>query len=1220
MRVPPILALGLVLGTAIAITSEQLITAPRRSEAIPSPHGEFALFSETQYSFESHSNAKLWNLMNLKSGGVNLLTNDSNVSELIWISSDTVLYINSTNEDIPGGTELWVSDISDFSNSRYKAASLPASFSGLKVAETASGDVNFVLYCQSHRNGTAYNEKLIAKPRSSARIYDSIYIKNLESPYPPYSDTSDYDISPDGAWVAFRSKAPELPKASHTASYIYLVPHDGSQPPKAINGPDSPGTPDGVHGDSSSPSFSPDKLGSLPQRVKWTTDGENLVLNTEDHARTRLFILPTDADDNFKPRNFTDTGSVDAWYNLLNGDVLVSGSAIWTSWTAYTATPGQNVNKVLFSANEIDPGLKGLSPSDVDEYYFKGNWTDIHSWIIYPPKFDKSKTYPLMFWVHGGPQGAWTDSWSTRWNYKTFTDQGYVMIAPNPTGSTGFGAKLTDMIQNNWGSYPYDDLVKCWDFVNENFPFIDTDRGVAAGASYGGFMINWIQGSPLGRRFKALVTHDGNFIADIKIATDELWFPEHDFNGTFWANRDSWRRWDPSAPERIMQFETPQLVIHSAKDLRLPVAEGVGLFNVLQERGVPSRFLNFPDENHWVLKQENSLIWHQQVLGWLNRYSGIEEENPAAISLDDTVIPVLGGRPRGPSHIRKEGGDLEEAAGTTLELKLQKVGYRVFNFKSLLLRFNGAVAMDAQYPLASRDEIWRIFEELKGLQVSQFEQAERIAQLERRRDEDARLKNLWGPSSPFPTPVGGYIPSEPAFNSPPDTFKGFDQGHQHHAMTSSTMGLDADEEPRRGASRANSVRFDESAIHGYYGQASRSTTELPVRTGSGMSSLPLTERSLSHRSDGRMSSSGHSHHSVRTNSLGLDTSSRLLGSSFSASSPVTPPPGWFLLGPHPSIIRCWLTTEFSNETLLYAAVCSGSYVSTLATSIIHKLGLENSVVYENEKKYVRLSVHLPEASIHQGSSRPGSPDPQVPALTIRFLVYEADKSDDTIGVIIGCDALRSHNADILLSKDKILMLDDERNRISIPLVRPENDSAFKSLCTASNGLENQSPIESVMNGKASVGVIGEPIIPLKSSYQSTSAPASAHVSVGDADESKKEDHVSADEESRPATGSSNNGNSTLSKTDTAAAWSSWRRPKPDLNAADKAAPRPMKVLRPKSTARVASSSSIATASQPATRRSSDDHTASTPAANPVGGLSAFPWLNSPSARSSGAPK
>lgn len=166
------------------------------------------------------------------------------------------------------------------------------------------------------------------------------------------------------------------------------------------------------------------------------------------------------------------------------------------------------------------------------------------------------------------------------------------------------------------GSYPYDDLVKGWEYVRDNFDFIDTDNGVAAGASYGGFMINWIQGNPLGREFKALVSHDGTFVADAKISTDELWFIEHDvsvqlvgmialyteiskFNGTFWANRDNYRRWDPSAPEHILQFDTPQLIIHSEKDYRLPISEGLSLFNVLQERGVPSRFLTFPDENHW---------------------------------------------------------------------------------------------------------------------------------------------------------------------------------------------------------------------------------------------------------------------------------------------------------------------------------------------------------------------------------------------------------------------------------------------------------------------------------------------------------------------------------------------------------------------------------------------------------------------------------------------
>ncbi|KAJ5084105.1 hypothetical protein NUU61_008684 [Penicillium alfredii] len=720
------LALASTFVSAGAITPEQLITAPRRDQAVPNPSGEVALFSTSQYSFDTHASSSWWSLLDLNSGKVSRLTNDSSVSEVVWLGStdSNVLYINNTNAQIPGGVELWISNTEDFDGSYSVQGCISAGFVlWSQDSGTKSGDIHFVVYSQTYGNGTAYNEKLAATPLSSARIYDSIYVrhwdtwltttfnavfsgtlkkkitgqggksrfsltgplhnlvagvKNLETPYPPFGDSSDYDLSPNGKWVAFKSKAPELPQANHTASYIYLVPHDGSEKPVAINGPKSPGTPHGVRGDSSSPVFSPDSdqiaylqmkdiayeadrrtlyvytidskktISSLaknwdrsPSAIKWTPDGQSLILNTEDKARQRLFLLPADAGDDFKPHNFTDGGVVSAYYTLKNGDVLVTGSAIWTSWTVYTANLKKGVTKTLFSANKVDSSLKGLSSSDVDEFHFKGNWTDIHSWIVYPPNFDKAQKYPLLFYIHGGPQGSWADSWSSRWNYKVFADQGYVVVAPNPTGSTGFGDKLTDAIQNNWGSYPYDDLVKCWEHVRDNFDYIDTDHGVAAGASYGGFMINWIQGNPLGRKFKALVSHDGTFVADAKVSTEELWFIEHDFNGTFWANRDNYRRWDPSAPEHIRQFSTPQLIIHSSKDYRLPISEGLSLFNVLQERGVPSRLLNFPDENHWVLNPENSLVWHQQVLGWLNRYSGVEKHNPKAVTLDDTKVPVV---------------------------------------------------------------------------------------------------------------------------------------------------------------------------------------------------------------------------------------------------------------------------------------------------------------------------------------------------------------------------------------------------------------------------------------------------------------------------------------------------------------------------------------------------------------------------------------------------
>ncbi|KAL6230851.1 putative dipeptidyl-peptidase 5 [Aspergillus navahoensis] len=710
------LSLAAAASSALALTPAQLISAPRRSEAIPNPSGNIAVFSSSQYSFDTHESSSSWSLLDLRSGKITPLTNDSNVSEIVWLSDSTLLYINGTNAQIPGGSELWVSGLANFP-SGYKAASLPASFSGLKAVTTESGDINFVAYAQSYRNGTAYNAELAATFLSSARIYDSIYVRhwdtylsttfnavfsgtlkktqhsryssagglknlvapvpNAESPYPPFGGSSDYDLSADGKWVAYKSKAPDVPQANHTTAYIYLVPHDGSETAVPINGPGS--APEGIEGDSNSPVFSPDSKSLAyfqmedptyesdrrviyiydleskeitplatewdrsPDSLKWTDDS-TIVVGSEDEGSGNLFLIPVkEATGDFTPDKLTDGKYASAFYLVSNNTLLVTGSTLYSSWYVdlVSLNPKRGTIKTLVSAHEIDPELSGLGPEDISDIWFPGNWTDIHAWVIYPEGFDESKTYPLAYLIHGGPQGAWYNSWSSRWNPKVFADQGYVVVAPNPTGSTGYGDELTDAIQNNWGGAPYEDLVKGWEYIRDNLDYVDTDRGVAAGASYGGFMVNWIQGSDLGRKFKALVTHDGTFVADAKISTEELWFMEREFNGTFWGARDNYRRWDPSAPERILRFDTPHLIIHNDLDYRLPVAEGLSLFNVLQERGVPSRFLNFPDENHWVTKPENSLVWHQQVLGWLNKYSGIAEENEDAVTLEDTVVPVV---------------------------------------------------------------------------------------------------------------------------------------------------------------------------------------------------------------------------------------------------------------------------------------------------------------------------------------------------------------------------------------------------------------------------------------------------------------------------------------------------------------------------------------------------------------------------------------------------
>lgn len=285
------------------------------------------------------------------------------------------------------------------------------------------------------------------------------------------------------------------------------------------------------------------------------------------------------------------------------------------------------------------------------------------------------------------------------------------------------------------------------------------------------------------------------------------------------------------------------------------------------------------------------------------------------------------------------------------------------------------------------------------------------------------------------------------------------------------LSLHDDDERRRGASRANSVRFDESA-NNHYGSSSRQSVDLlPLRTGSGLGSHPLSERSLSHRSDGKGSMSGLS---MRANSFGLEQS-RLLGSMTSSpKTPGNPPPAFYVLGPVPAIIRCWLTETFSNDSLLYAAACTGSYASSITTSLVHRCGLDDQTFEENGLRKIKLPIYLTEATIHQSSSRSASPAPQVPTLTAKFVVVDSMAEDRSVQVILGSDVLRAHNADILMSQDKLMIFDEERNRLAIPLVRPENDATYKGLSTMASSRAVQGNLSNLTNGTSTAGVIGRP--------------------------------------------------------------------------------------------------------------------------------------------------
>jgi dipeptidyl aminopeptidase/acylaminoacyl peptidase len=274
--------------------------------------------------------------------------------------------------------------------------------------------------------------------------------------------------------------------------------------------------------------------------------------------------------------------------------------------------PGVNLSKMneKLLAELALPAANSITVKGADD-------DPMQMWILTPPGYDESKKWPLAFLVHGGPQGAWSDSWSFRWNPQIWAAQGYVVAAPNPRGSTGFGQKYTDQISGDWGGRCYVDLMAGLAFIEQQ-AYIDTDRMFAAGASFGGYMMNWFEGNTT--KFKTLVNHCGVYNFDsMYTTTEELWFDEYEHGGPPWgSNRESYEK---HSPHRLAaNFKTPMLIIHNDLDFRVPVSEGQQVFTALQRQGIPSKFINFPDEGHWVTKPANSRYWHNEIFLWIKEY------------------------------------------------------------------------------------------------------------------------------------------------------------------------------------------------------------------------------------------------------------------------------------------------------------------------------------------------------------------------------------------------------------------------------------------------------------------------------------------------------------------------------------------------------------------------------------------------------------------------
>ncbi|MBL8179961.1 MAG: S9 family peptidase [Bryobacterales bacterium] len=459
---------------------------------------------------------------------------------------------------------------------------------------------------------------------------------------PPFSlgGPDDYSVAPDSKEVCYVMN-PDAEAATSTNAELFVVPIEGGESRKitvntgADNSPQY--SPDGkwiafrsqqragyesdrwrlavLDRTSARVSILTENLDRHVNSFAWSTDSRRLFFVTEDRGRSSLQMSPVTG--GAARILISAPGHLDDVQFSADGKTMVYSEMTGARPTEiFTVASTGGSAKALTKMNDAFLAEHAVTP--LEDFWVTGaEDTKVHSFVVKPPNFRQNQKYPVLFLIHGGPQGAWGESWSYRWNPQVFASAGFLVVMPNPRGSTGYGQKFTDDINSDWGGKVYDDIMAVVDHVAA-LPYADPDRMAAAGGSYGGYMVNWMLGHT--NRFKAFVSHAGVYdLRSMAGETEELWFPMWEFRGMPWDNPDVYQRWSPSY--YVSEFKTPTLVIHGELDYRVPVGQGMQLFTGLQLKKVPSKMLLFPDEGHWILKPQNSVLWYNQFIEWVTEWT-----------------------------------------------------------------------------------------------------------------------------------------------------------------------------------------------------------------------------------------------------------------------------------------------------------------------------------------------------------------------------------------------------------------------------------------------------------------------------------------------------------------------------------------------------------------------------------------------------------------------
>ncbi|MFW6128891.1 MAG: prolyl oligopeptidase family serine peptidase [Candidatus Aminicenantaceae bacterium] len=646
-----------------------MLAMDRISDPQVSPDGKSIVFTLRKTDLDANrGRTDLWIVQSSGENLRRLTTHPASDYNPRWSPCGKVIWFLSTRS---GSSQVWRIKIDGGEAEQF--TDLPLNASNL-IISPAGGKIALTMEVFP-KKGCPYStkEKLdeIAQKKETGRIYDSIFIRhwdtwedgrrshvfvvnckdkkmvklmegmNADTPSQPFGGPEEITFTQDGKGLIFTAKDVGEKEAWSTDFDLYYVPADGSKKPECITEKNKAWD--------TTPVFSPDgkTLAYLAMaRPGYESDRFRVILKSWPDGKEK--VLTEDWDRSPSSLCWSEDGSTiysmasNIGQRSLFAIDIKTGKVSTLVKKGSISSPSDTGNRIVYGMNnmsspvelysvkkdgsEVKPitqiNAKKVSLARMGEYEqftFKG-WNDetVYGYVVKPADFKPNQKYPVAFLIHGGPQGSFGNNFHYRWNPQAYAGAGYAAVMVDFHGSVGYGQAFTDSIRGDWGGKPLEDLKKGLAAALDKYPWLDGDRVGALGASFGGFMINWIAGN-WPDRFLCLVNHDGNL--DERMAyydTEELWFPEWDHMGTPWDNPEGYEKHNPV--NFVGNWKTPMLVIHGAWDFRVVDTQGIGTFNALQRQGIPSKLLYFPDENHWVLKPHNSILWHETVISWLDQW------------------------------------------------------------------------------------------------------------------------------------------------------------------------------------------------------------------------------------------------------------------------------------------------------------------------------------------------------------------------------------------------------------------------------------------------------------------------------------------------------------------------------------------------------------------------------------------------------------------------